>query len=177
MSAMDGIQTTKHPTYRVPVPVNVSVGHRSTQEETDCSLDDHHKLDKVPFELESEQDWEYDNRSDVEKCSMARDADDGEMEDVGNVENDGTDDDESNGDEEIDSDEESESWKGTPWHWWTKNFWMRWTNSAIQGWIRSRKMRWSRKTVTLGRTRWVWRTVRMSTGKGRTALPTPTCSV
>ena len=84
------------------------VGHKSTQEETDRFLDDRDKLDKVPFELESERNWEYDNGSDVEMRSGARDADDGEMEDVGNEESDGIDDDESNGDEEIDRDEESD---------------------------------------------------------------------
>ena len=84
------------------------VSHKSTQEETDHFLDNCNKLDKVPFELESKQNWEYDNRSDVEMRSGACDADDGEMEDVGNEESDGIDDDESNSNEEINSNEESD---------------------------------------------------------------------
>lgn len=51
-----------------------AVGHKTTQEETKCLLGDRDKLDKVPFELECNQDWYANEGSDVEMSG----GDDGE---------------------------------------------------------------------------------------------------
>jgi len=60
-----------------------AVGHKTTCEETKCLLDDRDKLDQVPFELESEQDLEYEeDGSDVEMGNPGA-ADDSGIEDDG----------------------------------------------------------------------------------------------
>ena len=51
-----------------------AVGHKTTQDETRCLLDDRDELNKAPFKLECEQDWYASASSDVEMGS----GDDGE---------------------------------------------------------------------------------------------------
>lgn len=86
-----------------------AVGHKTTHEETRCLLDDHDKLDKVPFELESEQDLpvryeENSKRGDVEMGSPGA-ADDSGIEDDGSDDED----DGNEGSEREESDDGNES--------------------------------------------------------------------
>lgn len=90
-----------------------AVGHKTTQEDTKCLLDDRDKLDKVPFELESEQSQEYrlgddgEHDSDVDMEEGEEDGgtdSDGEMEeDTG--EEDSSEEELGGGDEDDESDE------------------------------------------------------------------------
>lgn len=54
-----------------------AVGHKTTREETKSLLEDRDKLDKVPFKLESEHDWEH--GSDMEMGNGSGSGDNDEM--------------------------------------------------------------------------------------------------
>lgn len=56
-----------------------AMGHKTTQDETRCLLDDRDELDKIPFELECEQEWE--GGDDVEMGSGDSDDSEDMMED------------------------------------------------------------------------------------------------
>ena len=77
-----------------------TVGHKTTYEETKCLLNDHDALDKVPFELESERDWE-----DQRRGESSSDVEMGSGEDGDEMEEDGSDEEEASG-EGTDRDEE-----------------------------------------------------------------------
>ena len=89
-----------------------AVGHKTTYEETKCLLDDRDALDKIPFELESEHDWEDRHRSESSDVEMGSGDDGDEMEEDGSDEEEasgeGTDRDEEGEDEESDREEVSE---------------------------------------------------------------------
>jgi hypothetical protein len=82
-----------------------AVGHKTMQEDTKCLLDDRDKLDKVPFELESEQSQEYRLGDDGEHDS---DVDMEEEEEDSGTDSDGEMEEDASGEEDSDESDTSD---------------------------------------------------------------------